>query len=188
MIGGDGDVLINAVGAVEAACADDVTFVSDEKHKADVANTNAAAVIVGERIEGLTKPQLLVEKVDLALIEALTVFALNTNVGGSGDILVAELNGETLSLDVNGSGNLRIEGGQVNDQEIDINGSGNYAAGDLLSEIADVRIGGSGNVTIWVTESLDIRINGSGNVRYYGQPAVSSSGNGSGDVVSLGDK
>ena len=66
---------INAVGAVEAASEREVTFLIDERHTAGVGKSGAGAVIVGERIEGLDKPQLVVENVNAALIEALNIFA-----------------------------------------------------------------------------------------------------------------
>jgi len=66
---------INAVGAVEAACESDVTFITDERHLAALKNSQAAAVIVARRLKDLSKPQLIVKNVDAALIEALKVFA-----------------------------------------------------------------------------------------------------------------
>jgi len=85
---GDGSVEIIAVGPVEAAGETDVTFIrkperyrsgsavdTDARHIAKLGQSRAGAVIVGRRIEGLAKPQLIVENVDAALIEALKVFA-----------------------------------------------------------------------------------------------------------------
>jgi len=66
---------ISAVQAVAAAQAQDVTFVSDRKHEAAVKTCAAGAVIVAEPVEGLSKPQLVVENVDAALITALECFA-----------------------------------------------------------------------------------------------------------------
>jgi len=66
---------ISAVGPVETADESEVTFVSDDKHKAALEGSRAGAVIVSERIEDLDKPQLIVKNVNSALIEALNVFA-----------------------------------------------------------------------------------------------------------------
>jgi len=66
---------ISAVGPVETANESEVTFVSDDKHKAALEVSRAGAVIVSSRLEGLDKPQLVVKNVDAALIEALNIFA-----------------------------------------------------------------------------------------------------------------
>jgi UDP-3-O-[3-hydroxymyristoyl] glucosamine N-acyltransferase len=69
------DRQITAVSAVKAAGESEVTFVSDDKHKASLSQSHAGAVIVSARIEDLDKPQLIVENIDAALIEALRIFA-----------------------------------------------------------------------------------------------------------------
>ena len=72
---GDGTVPISSVGSVEAADDSAITFIADDKHKACLEKSLAGAVIVGSRIEGLTRPQLVVDNVDKALVDALSVFA-----------------------------------------------------------------------------------------------------------------
>jgi UDP-3-O-[3-hydroxymyristoyl] glucosamine N-acyltransferase len=66
---------ITAVSPVKTAGESEVTFVSDDKHKASLSQSDAGAVIVSTRIEGIDKPQLIVKNVDAALIEALRIFA-----------------------------------------------------------------------------------------------------------------
>ncbi|MFB0553450.1 MAG: UDP-3-O-(3-hydroxymyristoyl)glucosamine N-acyltransferase [Phycisphaerae bacterium] len=66
---------ISAVGPIETADESEVTFVSDDKHKAVLEGSRAGAVIVSSRLEGLDKPQLVVKNVNAALIEALNIFA-----------------------------------------------------------------------------------------------------------------
>ncbi|MHC4475891.1 MAG: UDP-3-O-(3-hydroxymyristoyl)glucosamine N-acyltransferase [Planctomycetota bacterium] len=87
---GAGSDRISAVGPVEAASPTDVTFLKapgdqlwsarSARHLSELKSSKAGAVIVGQRIEGVTRPQLIVKDVDAALIEALRVFAppLNT--------------------------------------------------------------------------------------------------------------
>jgi len=94
---GDGRVQICGVGAVEAAGKTDVTFIKDPEHYGRRSGTltgarripglkqsKAGAVIVGRRIEGLAKPQLIVNNVDAALIEALKVFAPKLKAAAAG--------------------------------------------------------------------------------------------------------
>jgi len=84
---GDGSGQISAVGTVESAGENDVTFViapernyvhlknlTDVRHIAGLEQSHAGAVIVTRRIDGLAKPQLVVKDVNAALIEALNVF------------------------------------------------------------------------------------------------------------------
>ena len=77
-LAGDVDSLsrqISAVGPVEAAGEGEVTFITDDKHKAALGRSRAGAVIVSSRLEDLDKPQLIVKNVNTALIEALNIFA-----------------------------------------------------------------------------------------------------------------
>ena len=66
---------ISAVSPVETADESEVTFVSDDKHKAALEGSHAGAVIVSARLDGLDKPQLVVKNVNAALITALNIFA-----------------------------------------------------------------------------------------------------------------
>jgi UDP-3-O-[3-hydroxymyristoyl] glucosamine N-acyltransferase len=66
---------ITAVSPVKTARESEVTFVTDDKHKASLSQSGAGAVIVSARIEDIDKPQLIVKNVDAALIEALRIFA-----------------------------------------------------------------------------------------------------------------
>ncbi|MDT8300614.1 MAG: UDP-3-O-(3-hydroxymyristoyl)glucosamine N-acyltransferase [Sedimentisphaerales bacterium] len=66
---------ITGVGPVTTAGENEVTFVSGDKYKAALADSSAVAVIVPECIEGLNKPQLVVNNVNAALIEVLNIFA-----------------------------------------------------------------------------------------------------------------
>jgi UDP-3-O-[3-hydroxymyristoyl] glucosamine N-acyltransferase len=71
----DGDRNVGAVMPADVAGAGDVTFVADAKYEATALQSGATAVIVGRPIEGLARPQLLVEDVNAALIQALAQFA-----------------------------------------------------------------------------------------------------------------
>jgi len=94
---GDGSAQVSAVGPIEAAGDTDVTFITDSqdyggrssgakeaRRISELEKSRAGAVIVGKHIEGLAKPQLVVENVDSALIDALEIFApkLKTPVKG----------------------------------------------------------------------------------------------------------
>jgi UDP-3-O-[3-hydroxymyristoyl] glucosamine N-acyltransferase len=80
--GGCGEII--AVGAIETAGANDVTFITNDRHIARLEKSGAGAVIAGKRIEGLAKPQLIVKNVDAALIETLNIFAPELKAAAEG--------------------------------------------------------------------------------------------------------
>jgi len=72
---GQQDGTLKAVRPVEAAGAEDVSFVADDRHIKGLDCCRAGAVIVSRQIEGLQIPQLVVGDVEAALIEVLRLFA-----------------------------------------------------------------------------------------------------------------
>jgi len=77
LVGGmdGGERMVSAVGPLESAGEREISFVSDAKHTPKVYRSSAAAFIVGARITGLDRPQLVVGNVEAALIEAMHLFA-----------------------------------------------------------------------------------------------------------------
>jgi len=69
------DAEITAVQPVKVASAGDLTFVADRRHEAAAKACGASAILVAQPIEGLARPQLVVENVDAALIEVLGYLA-----------------------------------------------------------------------------------------------------------------
>ncbi len=66
---------IAGIRPIEVAGESEVTFATDTKHRAALAVSRAAAVIVAKPIDGLSLPQLQVKDVSAALIATLTLFA-----------------------------------------------------------------------------------------------------------------
>lgn len=84
---------INSVAPIKSAIETNITFVSDSKHKAALADSHAGAVIVSENIKQLHIPQLIVPDVNKALIEVLKIFApvlKSLNVGIHSSALIAK--------------------------------------------------------------------------------------------------
>ena len=75
---------ISSVAPIKSANKNNVTFVADDKHKASIRDSQAGAVIVSKSIENLEMPQLIVDNVNKALIEAMKILApkLKTPVPG----------------------------------------------------------------------------------------------------------
>jgi len=72
---GDGSCKIRAVGPVGSADENCITFISDTKHLSQLGKSRAGSVIVGEKVEDWTRPQLVVKNVNAALIEVMKIFA-----------------------------------------------------------------------------------------------------------------
>jgi UDP-3-O-[3-hydroxymyristoyl] glucosamine N-acyltransferase len=66
---------INSVAPIKSALVNNITFITDDKHKAALMVSQAGAVIVSKQIENLEMPQLIVNNVNKALIEVLNIFA-----------------------------------------------------------------------------------------------------------------
>ncbi len=72
---GEGGVSVRGVNAIECAGADDVCFVTSVKHARLLAGSDAAAVIVSEKLEGVEIVQLVARNVYAALLALLGLFA-----------------------------------------------------------------------------------------------------------------
>jgi UDP-3-O-[3-hydroxymyristoyl] glucosamine N-acyltransferase len=66
---------VRAVGPIDAAGADEITFAGDERHRASLTSSAAGAAIVSSPVEDFDRPQLVVDNVDAALIEVLGLLA-----------------------------------------------------------------------------------------------------------------
>jgi UDP-3-O-[3-hydroxymyristoyl] glucosamine N-acyltransferase len=69
---------------VEAARENEVTFITNDRHIAQLKKSSAGAIIVGKHLEALAKPQLIVKNVDAALIETLNIFAPKLKAAAEG--------------------------------------------------------------------------------------------------------
>jgi UDP-3-O-[3-hydroxymyristoyl] glucosamine N-acyltransferase len=126
---GDGCGQIIAVGAVEAAGEDDVTFITNDRHIPRLKKSHVGAVIVARRIEGLAKPQLIVKNVDAALIETLNVFAPKLKAVAEGIDPTAKV-GQNVKIDKGVS----IGAGVVIDDGVEISENSVIASGCKIGE------------------------------------------------------
>ncbi len=106
---------------------------------------------------------------------------LGVSIDGSGDVIVAGVNGDTFDAEISGSGKIKAAG-TTGTLTADISGSGKYDGADLIATVATASVSGSGNAVVNATERLDADVSGSGSVEYIGDPTVSSSISGSGDI------
>ena len=83
-LAGPGSGQISSVNTVESAGGDEVTFVTDDRHLDKLEQSEAGAVIIGRKIEGVCRAQLVVKNVNAALIAALGLFAPKLTVPKAG--------------------------------------------------------------------------------------------------------
>jgi len=98
---GEGSAAISAVGTIEGCDENTVTFITDSRRIPALEKSRAGAVIVGRGIEGLAKPQLIVENVDAALIEALNIFVPKLKAVPEGIDRTAKVGQDVSRLDSN---------------------------------------------------------------------------------------
>ena len=79
---GDASHKVNGVSSLDLAGSEDVSFVASEKHADKAKESKAAAIMVSQRLEGVSGTQILVENVDAALIKVLGIFAPKLTVTG----------------------------------------------------------------------------------------------------------
>lgn len=72
---GSGSATVSGVNSIEQAGPEHLSFITADKHVGKVAESNAAAVIVGKKIENVAVAQLVVDSVEGALVTALNLFA-----------------------------------------------------------------------------------------------------------------
>ena len=130
---GDWSGQISAVGTVEVAGEGDVTFITDNRHIRRLEKSRAGAVIVGKRIEGFTKPQLIVKHVDAALIEALNIFAPKLKAATKGIDPTAKL-----GQDVKIAKGVSVGPGVVIDDGVEIGLNSVIASGCRIGENSKV--------------------------------------------------
>jgi UDP-3-O-[3-hydroxymyristoyl] glucosamine N-acyltransferase len=75
LIPSDAQGVLAAVGPLDAAGPDRLTFATDDRHYAAARTCPAGAILVKSPIAGVGSPQLVVGNVDAALIEAMKIFA-----------------------------------------------------------------------------------------------------------------
>jgi UDP-3-O-[3-hydroxymyristoyl] glucosamine N-acyltransferase len=94
---GDASRSIRGVAGVDFATPNEITFMADAKYLSRLRTSNAGAVIVNACVEGLAAPQLVVDDVDAALLEVLSLFAPQYDICAEGVDATARI-GKNVSL------------------------------------------------------------------------------------------
>lgn len=80
MLIGDGDTTVTGLHTIDAAGPEQVCFVLSEKYAAGLSQSRAGAVLTQNPLKGCPMPQLVVQNVQQALIQAASCFAPKLDV------------------------------------------------------------------------------------------------------------
>lgn len=109
---------------------------------------------------------------------------LTASINGSGDILLKEIQANSMQVSINGSGNIKTtQQGKTEMLKANSNGSGGINLETLTSGNAQVKLNGSGNASVTCNKEFKGSINGSGSIYLFGNPLIDVKVNGSGRVV-----
>ncbi|NME71153.1 head GIN domain-containing protein [Flammeovirga aprica] len=157
----------------------------------------------------ITTPEI--EKVDVSGSANVTVIRphspkgiFESNITGSGNVEVAEMNGiyTQVSVNVSGSGTATIDdivvrnlyanvsgsgkvmlSGMSSNFTARVSGSGSISDFDLVSSDVDADCSGAGSISFTCIEKLKARVSGSGNIFYKGNPVdIDTAVEGSGKI------
>ena len=137
-----------------------------------------------------------------AITVHVTVPALKAaSIGGSGDIVIDKVEGESFAAAIGGSGDIEVKtmrvgeadfsiggngsivaAGTAQRSKISIGGSGDVSAENLESRATRISIAGSGEVRAKAMDTADVTIVGSGDVEISGTAKCEVSKMGSGDI------
>lgn len=116
----------------------------------------------------------------------LTSRIIDLSIMGSGNIVLSDLNSESVKGTILGSGKISLASRYIsNEIKLIISGSGYYKGTEFPAKKVDVKISGSGDAVVNATNDLDVHISGSGEVMYTGNPNVTTAIIGSGKVKEL---
>ena len=110
---------------------------------------------------------------------------LSTNISGSGNINMVNIEAGTFKANISGSGSILASGGTTDYADLTISGSGNIDVRMVYADTTYATISGSGNIYTQVNKMLDATISGSGNIFYLGTPVINLHVSGSGTVNHL---
>lgn len=104
---------------------------------------------------------------------------------GSGNIVVNDIEAESLEVSLPGSGTL-TGSGTVTRLDVTVSGSGTMQFPRLVANDVRAVVSGSGSIVITATESLDASVSGSGAILYAGNPQdVTKSVTGTGAITGI---
>jgi len=109
--------------------------------------------------------------------------SLETNVSGSGKIIIPSIETMNITSTISGSGAITIHSGSTHQLISNISGSGEIDLLNVQANTANTTTSGSGDTKVYATQSLYAKISGSGDVYYRGNPSIESNISGSGRLI-----
>lgn len=104
-------------------------------------------------------------------------------IGGSGSIVLRNVDAGNIDAINTGSGRITAAGGHTVNEKLRTEGSGRIDLSAVAAKTATARIIGSGDIRVKVADRLDARIDGSGDIYFTGSPFLNTDINGSGKLI-----
>lgn len=102
---------------------------------------------------------------------------------GSGDIVLQQVDANTIEAESKQSGRISAAGGIATSEKLKTDGSGKIDLSAVNTRNVNARIIGSGDIRVSVSDRLEARIDGSGSVFFHGSPVISTDINGTGRLI-----
>jgi hypothetical protein len=122
----------------------------------------SGALVVSSTLGSFTTKSPMSVEVDVPTLSAITLT-------GSGNIVVAGLEAESLEVTMPGSGTL-TGSGSAEQLDVTVSGAGLVHFTSLVANDVRALVSGSGSLFVTATRSLDASVSGSGAILYSGDP------------------
>jgi hypothetical protein len=165
--------------------AADIEYIASNDYKLELSADDNVAAVITSAISGDT---LLIDtdrsfstqsRIHIKIYGASTLNSLR--VGGSSDINLNGITGDSLEITVNGTGDVVAEG-NIKNLIVHVVGSGNIRSKALQADNVTVDVDGTADVTVTANNRLNVMIDGVSNVTYYGHPTIRKTINGVGNI------
>jgi hypothetical protein len=120
---------------------------------------------------------------NIICLNAIQTDHLYLRSSGSGDIVLQQVDANTIEAETKTSGRISATGGVVTNEKLKTDGSGKIEFSAINARNVNARIVGSGDIRVKVSDRLDARIDGSGSVFFHGSPLISTDINGTGRLI-----
>lgn len=197
-VAGCDDVLVNGSGksvteerqvppfhALEAGGSLDVQItVGPEQRLAITGDENIVPVITtevrdGRLVFGASRPYRT--RTPLRIVVTMPALT-NLRAGGSADIAIHDVRGESLRIQADGSADVQAAG-TVDRLELHASGSADLELAELAARIVDVEASGSSDLHVQALEAIRGKLSGSADLTYRGSASVTVDTSGSADVI-----
>ncbi|NTZ86196.1 DUF2807 domain-containing protein [Burkholderia metallica] len=135
----------------------------------------STVVVDGDIVMGGNNTIVTGRNIVMTTVRAVVTIALpeiaEVRIKGSGDVVLTDVQQDSLSLKIEGSGDITVDG-KVAHLDAEVCGSGDVDTRDLIADHADLSVMGSGDIKALVQSEAHATVTGSGDIVVHGNPAI----------------